>query len=263
MNSSENITRSAPKAAASARAARSRARLPAMSPTVGLICARPITRRFAGDSRFMGGPYRRQASLCGVSMAAGALDPLRLEKLGDKKCDFDRLLGIKPWIAIGMIAVAQIGFRYGACAADTFGDILSGHLKMHAARISSLCPVDGKECADLAHDPVEGTRLVAARRLDRVAMHRITGPNDAAPFPFHGPDEFRQAVRRLLGAKPADQGQAAGFIGWIQNIDEPQQFIGRESRAAFETDRILHAPHIFHMGMAWLAGAVANPNHMA
>jgi hypothetical protein len=43
MNSSENIKRSAPKDAAWARAARMRATLPAMSPTVESIWARPMT----------------------------------------------------------------------------------------------------------------------------------------------------------------------------------------------------------------------------
>jgi hypothetical protein len=49
MNNSENMTRSAPCPAASARAARMRATFPAMSPTVELICASAMTRRLAGE----------------------------------------------------------------------------------------------------------------------------------------------------------------------------------------------------------------------
>src|ERR1019366_1822461 len=263
MKSSENITRSAPKACASARAARMRARLPAISPPVQSICARPMTSRFAGGSGLMGGPPQSQASLRGIGMGTAAFDPLPLQEFGDEKGHFNRLLGIEPWIAVGMVTIAQIGFRYGARAADTFGDILSSHFEMDAAGISALRPVDRKKRADLAHDLVERPRLVAPRRLDHIAVHRIARPNDVSPFPFHGADKVRQTIGRLVGAEAANQGQTAGFVGWVENVDEPEQFIGRQRGAAFEAKRVFDPARIFHMGMARMAGPVANPNHMA
>src|SRR6202047_2308713 len=209
MKSSENITRSAPKPAAPALAARTRARFPAMSPTVQSICARPMTRRFVGafwlvviKGTSSGGPVRRQASLRGIG--AAAFDPFRLQELGDEKSHFDRLLGIEPWIAISMVTVMQVRLRDGPRATGAFGDVFSGHFEMHTAGVSGLRPVDRKKRADLAHDLVERPRFVAARRLDRIAVHRIAGPNDASPFPLHGADQTRQTIGRLVGAKPAN-----------------------------------------------------------
>src|ERR1700730_17064818 len=267
MKSSETITRSAPKAAASARAARTRARFPAMSPTVQSICARPMTRRFVGafwlvviKGTSSGGPVRRQASLRGIG--AAAFDPFRLEQLGDEKSHFDRLLGIEPWIAISMVTVMQVRLRDSPRAAGAFGDILSGHFEMHAAGVSALRPVDRKKRANLAHDLVERPRFVATRRLDRIAVHRVAGPNNTAPFPSHGADQTRQTIGRLAGATPANQGETAGFVRRIENVDEPQQLVRRKRGAAFEPERVFDPARIFHMSMARMAGAVADPEHM-
>ena len=75
-------------------------------------------------------------------MSAAALDPFRLKQLCDEKGHFDRLLGIEPWIAVRMVTIAQIGFRYRSGAADTFGDILSSHFEMHTTGVSALRPMD-------------------------------------------------------------------------------------------------------------------------
>src|SRR5664279_3346141 len=75
--------------------------------------------------------WRSGLLFCRIGMRTAALNPLLLQEFGDEKGDFNRLLGIQSWIAIGVVAIAQIGFRYGARAADTFGDVLAGHFEMH------------------------------------------------------------------------------------------------------------------------------------
>ena len=44
---------------------------------------------------------------------------------------------------------------------------------------------------------------------------------------------------------------------------EPDQLVGGQRRPAFEADRVLHAAAVFDMGVVGLAGAVADPQHVA
>ena len=133
---------------------------------------------------------------------------------------------------------------------------------MHAARIGALGLMHRKEGADLAHDAVEGAGLEAARR-NGVAMHGIAGPHNRAPLLLHRTHQRRQALTRLFRAETGDQGQATGLVGGVEDVDEAQQIVGLEGGAAFEAQRVPHAPAIFHMGVIELAGAVADPDHVA
>ena len=75
--------------------------------------------------------------------------------------------------------------------------------------------------------------------------------------------ERRQMLADLLGAEAADQRQPAGLVVRIEDVDEPQQLVGLERRAAFEAERIFDAAAEFDMGMIGLARAVADPQHVA
>ncbi len=71
--------------------------------------------------------------------------------------------------------------------------------------------VDLEEAFDFRQDPLERTCLVVVER-DRVAVHRIAGPDDLAAFAFHGADEARQMLGDLVVTEAADQRQATGFV---------------------------------------------------
>src|SRR3546814_7709519 len=79
-------------------------------------------------------------------------------------------------VAVGVVAVAQrlVADRLGA--ADALGDVLPGHLEVDAAGVAALGAVHSEEVLHLGQHAVEGPRLVAARRLDGVAVHRVAGP---------------------------------------------------------------------------------------
>ena len=68
--------------------------------------------------------------------------------------------------------------------------------------------VDREEALDLAEDQVERPRLVAVRRLDRVAVHRVAGPDDVRPSRFDGADQRRQLLGDLVGAEAARSASA-------------------------------------------------------
>src|SRR6185369_11576763 len=64
---------------------------------------------------------------------SGFARPLLLQEFGDQEGHVDRLLGIEAGIAGRVIAIAQILMRDRAGAAETFGDVLPGHLQVNAA----------------------------------------------------------------------------------------------------------------------------------
>ena len=61
-----------------------------------------------------------------------------LQQFGDQESHVDRLFGIQTGIADRVIAVVEILVGDGARAADAFGDVLPGHLQMHAAGMGAF-----------------------------------------------------------------------------------------------------------------------------
>src|SRR6476660_9668000 len=185
------------------------------------------------------------------------------EQFGDQESHVDRLLGIEAGIADRVIAIVEILVGNGARAADAFGDVLAGHFQMDAAGVAALRRMDGEERLHLGQDLVERTGLVAGRRGDGVAVHRIARPDHHAAFALDGADQLRQMSADLFRAEAVDQGQSTGLVVRIEHLDQPQQFVALERGTAFQSDRILDAAEIFDVAVIELAGAVADPDHMA
>src|SRR6266404_6369495 len=100
-----------------------------------------------------------------------------LQQFRDQESHVDRLFRVQTGIADRVIAVVEILVGDGARAADTFGDVLPGHLQMHAAGVGALGLMDREERFHLRQHPVERTGLVTRRRGDGVAVHRIARPD--------------------------------------------------------------------------------------
>src|SRR5882762_1105094 len=82
-------------------------------------------------------------------------------------------------------------------------------------------------------------------------------------FALYGADQLRQMIADLVRTEAVDQRQASGLIVRIEHVDQPQQFVRLERGTALQSDRILDAAEIFDMAMIELAGAIADPDHMA
>ena len=94
-------------------------------------------------------------------------------------------------------------------------------------------------------------------------MHRVARPQHIGPFSLHGLDQARQIVTHFARAKPRDQRQTARFVLRVQFGHQHFQIFGRRGRPAFQTDGVQYATGKFHMRAVRLAGAVADPDHMA
>ena len=146
--------------------------------------------------------------------------------------------------------------------ADTLGDIASGHLQMHAARMHAFSGGDLDEAPDLGHDvahhpclqPVDGARI---------AVHRVDAPDRVAalaPGRAHQLGQMRSNVRRT---EAADQHQPARRIVGIETLHQAQEIVDGKAGTALQTDGIADAAGELDMRAVDLARAVADPDHVA
>src|SRR4051794_33311412 len=86
------------------------------------------------------------------------------EHLDHEERELERLLGVQPRIAGGLVARAELQVRDLLRAAEALGDVLAGVLDVDPARVRAEPLVDLEEALDLVHDAVEVAGLVAASR---------------------------------------------------------------------------------------------------
>src|SRR5439155_25576039 len=108
-----------------------------------------------------------------VSVAVRPPLALALQGLGNLEGKLKRLAGVEPRVAMRQVVCAEALLAELLGAADAFGDVLAGQLEMHPAGIAPLGEMHGKRAMQLVEDAVEDPRLVAGRRGDRVAVHRV------------------------------------------------------------------------------------------
>ncbi len=98
-----------------------------------------------------------------------------------------------------------------------------------------------KKSFDLRAGCVERPGLVAVAAvivLPCIGSHDQTTGRALA---LHRADQLRQMVADLVGAEAADQRQPARLVVRVEDVDQAEQLVGLERRAAFEADRILDA----------------------
>jgi cellulose synthase (UDP-forming) len=100
------------------------------------------------------------------------------QELGDPEGEVERLAGVEPGVAHGLVAGAQVGVEDLLGAAEALGDVVAGELDVHPAGPGAdglVCP---EEPGDLGHHGVEMACLATTGGGERVPVHRITSPGD-------------------------------------------------------------------------------------
>src|SRR5262245_48951720 len=174
---------------------------------------------------------------------------LLLQELGDQEGHVDGLFGIEAGIADRVVAVAQILMRDGARAAKAFGDVLPGHLQVNAAGMGGFGGMHAEAGLHLREDAVERPGLVAWVGGEGAAVHGVARPHHDAARALDGADHARQVLSDLLIAEACDQRQPARLIIRIEHLDQPDEIVRLQRRAAFQADRVLDAAEILDMGM--------------
>jgi hypothetical protein len=115
----------------------------------------------------------------GVGQQVGAHDLLSpVQHLGDEEGQLEALLVVQARVADRLVAQVQVGVEDLLGATDALGDVVAGELDVDAAGHRARGPVHLEEAFDLLDDVVEVAGLVARRRLEGVAVHRVAHPGD-------------------------------------------------------------------------------------
>src|SRR6516162_1393379 len=157
--------------------------------------------------------------------------PRLLQRFGNLESELESLGRIEPRVAMGQIALGEGGLADLLGAADTFGDILSGQLEMNATGVTPFGGMDRKGVVQFGEDAVERAGLVAVRGSDRVAVHRITAPDDLSPFALDGAYQVGQPRLDLVCAHTGDQSEASRLVLGIEAIDQTYEIVWLEGRS--------------------------------
>src|SRR5262249_50128767 len=187
---------------------------------------------------------------------------LALQPFGHDEGKLERLVGVEPRVAMGVIAVRQIGLGNGLGAAHAFSDVLPGHLDMDAAGMGAFAAMNVAERLYLRQDEVHAPRLVAASGLDGVAVHGVAGPHHDPSLPRYGADQLRKMLGDLVGSEAADERKTSRLVLRVEHVDELEQLVGTEARPDLQSHRVLDAAQILDMSFVELPRAVAHPKHV-
>src|SRR5947209_4914090 len=113
-------------------------------------------------------PCRDRPRACGWSVAGGRSTT---QHLRDQEGQLQRLAGVQPRVAGGLVAAVEVLVADLHRAAEALGDVLAGELDVDAAGPGAQRPVDVEEAEHLVDDPVEVAGLECGRGSLRVALH--------------------------------------------------------------------------------------------
>src|SRR3954464_7084447 len=156
---------------------------------------------------------RRSTAPCRVPPRAcewwGAGGPSTTQHLRHEECELQRLTGVQPRVAGGLVPAVEVLVADFHRAAEALGDVLTGELDVDAAGPGAQGTVHVEEAEHLVDDAVEVAGLVAGRGLVGVAVHGVALPHDLVPAGGDLLDDRRQDVADLAVAHAADQRELA------------------------------------------------------
>lgn len=183
------------------------------------------------------------------------------ERQEEKKAQ--RKLTVQSRVTVCLIAMLEVIIREFHHTANAFGNILAGQLKMDSTRIGAHTFMDREELLDFLHNILEPSGLKPSCTILGIAMTRIAAPNDVASLALDSVNKFRKMLFHLPRSHTGNQRNSARFVLGIENIQQPDEVIGAETRPTFDTNRIRDAPHKLDMRTIRLAGTIAKPQKVS
>src|SRR5699024_5265019 len=183
------------------------------------------------------GKTRRRLPRVGRT-ASSAGRRLVAEHLRDQEGQLQRLLRVQTRVAGGLVTARQVDIGDGHGAAEALGDVLTGQLDVDATRVGAQRTVDLEEALDLIDDFVEVTGLVAVRRGEGVAVHRVRLPDDLVAGGLDSLDDRRQRGADLVVAHACHHGQTARLLVRIQLRGIRDSLLRGDGRADLDADRV-------------------------
>ena len=161
-----------------------------------------------------------------------------------------------------VVTIRQILLRHINGTARAFGDILASHFNMNAAAMRAFSPVDGKEATHFGQNPFKRTRFIAILRLDDIAVHRITRPDNRVALGLHCAHQRRQMRLNLIMAIAGDQRHPPCHAIGVERIEQTQQRVWLKAWPALHANGVADAAQIFNVRRADKTRPVADPQHM-
>ena len=183
--------------------------------------------------------------------------------LGDLEGHLQALLVIQARIDEGLVAVAQRLFVDAFGPADHLGHVVTRQLHVQAAGNRARGLVSLEEATNLVHDRLKAARLVAGRRRDRVAMHRIRHPRDRTAILARGLKQRRQRLADAPRTHARDERQAPILTIRVQPVDEREHLVARRGRSKLDPNRITHAREQLDVSALLLARALPRPQEVS
>ena len=147
-------------------------------------------------------------------------------------------------------------------AAHALRHVVAGELHVYSARVGAERPVDLEEPVHLGQDVAEPPRLVAARRLEGVAVHRVTDPGDRRPGSADRLDQGRQEVTDPRGSHPGDEGEPPGQAVRVERLGEREDLRGRGGGAQLDPDGVVDAAGEFDVRVTKGPGPLTDPQEV-
>ena len=148
-------------------------------------------------------------------------------------------------------------------AANHLGDVITGEFDVQAARDSSRGLVGLEKATDLIHDRLKATRLVAGRRRDRIAVHRIRHPRDRTAVLTRDLQERRKRLTDALRPHARDERQASLLTIRVDAINEAEHLIRRGRRAELDPNRVANTRQQLDVSALLVACPLPRPQEVS
>ncbi len=124
---------------------------------------------------------------------------------GHHEGEVERLAPVEARVTSGLVALVQMLLGDLVAATDALGDVVAGEFDVDPAGMGAQLPVHLEEASHLIEHIVESPGLMAARGIERVAMHRVADPGERSPSCHDRLDQRWQGVPHEPRAHARDE----------------------------------------------------------
>ena len=166
---------------------------------------------------------------------------------------------VESWVAEGDIVFGEVFFGDACGSSDAFGDIFSGEFEVDSSQDCSggfVC-LDG--VLEFGEDVVEVSGFDAGGGGCAVGVHGVGHPEDMTVCLLDVVEEWWEVGSDFVCAHADDEDHFAWFVGWVECVDELQEFVGLHGWSDFDSDWVLDSSEELDVWTVEIAVAFTDP----
>jgi len=195
---------------------------------------------------------------CDVLQEASAF----LQAFEHEEHQFEGLVSVEPGVAVRFVASFQVFIGEFEHSADAFRHVLSGEFEVYATGVSAVRFVHGEELLDFTEHVFEVARLISGGGAFGVSVARVAHPDDVMTRLAHGLDHPREVIGDFTSADARDECDSAGNIFGVEDIEQLEEVVRGEGRAAFHADRVGDSAQELYVCAIGLACSISQPEEV-